>query len=647
MNPLNPNFISPPGSPLPELDLDDNSENIPPTVEQPTGDSASPEQFNAFPSIEQLNPRTVEGTALQTLLTGMARFGMLFPAQELQAVATAEHGAQQPEDASIASFELAFLSAMAASRSRGFDEVLVEEDVLVEEEVLVEIEHQIELVELAEDEIQAIFRPAVEINYPVPSTRSFELLHDSMHNSILSRITETFNRESNNYSAAAGIAFRDLSRSVSSIAESCVEAAESFLIQTYENISIRTYPSSPFTTVKNTLGITCFRSAPLDLTEPLLEMMSTQIVDSDGVLNRTTVKFDGELGLDHGALSRQFWTTFFQAFKKGKLFSLKALEMPSGSCFPYIDSSLEKNGPQQARSLGHIIGFLLGSEERYPVGEIFDPIFFQELAKLNPKDFKIKDSKYPYLENLKNLDLVGFLANYQYLVAEEDQERFNDVKTIVEATALTDLDPGKISYYNDCLDWDLNEENFEDKKKEIFNDFKRPYVGILFAIFHIAVGLKATLKVIKPVQESTGLFEEPIPITSWQSFKEISPERIQFKLQGKLTPESFYNSVQIHPYKGSPTMRERIVAQLATRWFREWVAEANISQMRNFLQEVTGSPALIGITQLIVSRAVKNTYKINSCYRTVDLPVKIEKAGFRAIMAEVSSGMKTGEFTAV
>lgn len=341
--------------------------------------------------------------------------------------------------------------------------------------------------------------------------------------------------------------------------------------------------------------------------------------------------FYGQPGIDAGGISRQGVSHLFHTLVSDTRSNLFVRRI-NGFFMPHA----ARREFSFFESLGKVAGSLLNAEDRYPIGELFDLVFYEKLQGLTPEEVSVEtevyESRLKKLDPLELLSLCDSMLNpaelppylYEALTVEDrlfynrGKETLQVMKQFFRSESFQVLDPHireRIDHLHPFSD-NLTEGNFAQIKTEIFEEFIDVYFHQLLAIHAFARGIATSFPLIVSHEETDWVVRE------WKDFQELPTNVLSNSLQGTLTKELLMHSLEVGCADAD---KEREVAS----WMEEWLQRSEISHLRKFLVQVTGAPTIIGKVKISLSEQHERI-SYSTCFSTMKVPTGIHKETFFA-----------------
>lgn len=363
---------------------------------------------------------------------------------------------------------------------------------------------------------------------------------------------------------------------------------------------------TPFGYLQNRAGIgdvyllNCTRQQLEESPRTLLHDLCEQFKQRP--LDRLSVYFLGEAGVDAGGLGRQFVAEICAGISGKMGFT----ERENGLYRPELKRDAEgkfqplsNDDKTTLQELGKLLMFCLNAAEDYPIGMLFDQGVFEALTRFEER----------HLTDFESLGFEELFSIYEAMQYKEDDRKYiakmkECVKPLGRATpekvlrdayaAVVDADdaiaalginndPKKIWQHYPAIQTSL--------KKLIIEESIRP---VFSPLIEIAKGMK------------DAPFGEKV---SWEAILGMDPTTLSERLQGVVTREMILDKLQFGDG----------IADEKQEWMKRWIENADDAKIKQFLFAMSGSSSL-GRKPLSVEKSGENIH-FHTCFNTVDMPL--------------------------
>jgi hypothetical protein len=319
------------------------------------------------------------------------------------------------------------------------------------------------------------------------------------------------------------------------------------------------------------------------------------------ILDRLTVEFLNEPGVDAGGLGREFVSELVVAIKD----KLHCKEHENGlfrpECRRANDGSLQPLTPQDKQTLynlGMLLMFCLNAEEDYPIGMVFDGSLFAFLTNVN--------------------DLA--LTNYEHL-------GFNEKLSLYEAMTFNTEEKKALLFMKECLAplADTTPETVltngyavveaDESIASLDIDYDVDKIRAHYPTIQQALQRHITQEIIEPVilpllELAKGMKEAPFTDkVSWTDIQKMQMDHLSESLQGIVTREKILDKLEF----------AEDIPENKQQWVENWIRDTDDEKLRKFLFFMTGAPS-IGRKPLSIEKSSENII-FHTCFNRLDLPI--------------------------
>jgi Leucine-rich repeat (LRR) protein len=346
-----------------------------------------------------------------------------------------------------------------------------------------------------------------------------------------------------------------------------------------------------------------------ELTSPKLYELIIAFADRIRIEHsKMNVTYTNEKGQDLSGLSKDFI---------GQLFKNFAAKCMSQGYPSWILGSKSGTPEMLFEAIGTILAFIIRTEGRYPIGDIFSPGFYAALKKCAQEIIQTpyKEWSLDQLESMVHEEL-------QIAVGMKDLVKFLNAKNMEEGKAFVSavkslFDAERAQIPKDCRTY-LNCEpgvlNIEGEEYYIFErDENCDFHALQKTTFDLLMNYCEDQ--LKPIQSIAKGYQKIESV--WNAFSKLPLESIISVTQGNSTKEVIIASLDFINVKND-----------YQTWLRDWLEAADKVEIRSFLEYVVGSTAIKAQQQIKVVMKAGEGMASHTCFNTLELPQELDKAMF-------------------
>lgn len=310
--------------------------------------------------------------------------------------------------------------------------------------------------------------------------------------------------------------------------------------------------------------------------------------------------FTDSAGIDQSGLGRQFITQLFEGLIQRSSTHLKFVQHQQEGYLPEVSQNPDSGTIADLETIGRMIAFSAHNNRKFPIGEIFHPLFYQVLMSLQESDLSV-------LTFNRLMDLYGIL--------HQNNREYQLFKSLLSKNAGTLLSTDQQNFL-DAL-WIEHSDVLTD---DLQNEIRNHVTGMLNA--HI-LPIQA---IARGIHQSLPFHIRGMRLSKWNDYFYPWNNPMDFKLQveGELTKELFLQKVKISIYnlpeitlsEEEKRIQDEEIARFRS-WIEEWVDRHSIAELRNVLLAITSARNL----SVNISFRLIETDGINAhtCFGEVDI----------------------------